>query len=109
MIEAEKTKNEEKAKNKKVRRRLTFWQQSSILLGAVIVGLVLTFFVIPRLFSPSVEIVKFCEGVPCEEQGVMVKDGFTAMFDFLGNVAPLAFVMVGVGVAFAYLRARLDA
>jgi hypothetical protein len=68
-------------------------------LGIVIVGLIVIFFVIPHLFPPAAEVVKYCGDYPCKEEALKL-DGFgDAFLTYFECVKPL--LAIGFGFSFA--------
>lgn len=96
----EKPKNEDKPKNEEIRAELSMWRGLTVLLGIVVVALIVVIFVIPHLFPPAAEVVKYCGDYPCKEEANTLKlDGFdTAFMEFLNCVKPL--IAMGFGLSF---------
>lgn len=98
----EKPKNEDKPKNEEIRAELSMWRGLAVLLGIAVVCLIVIFFVIPILFPPAVEIVKYCGDVPCKEQGVTLDDSFKGISNFLQSVViPMTCIAMGCSMAIA--------
>lgn len=95
----EKPKNEDKPKNEEIRAELSMWRGLAVLLGILVVCLIAIFFVIPHLFPPAVEIVKYCGDVPCEQQGITLKDSVMGISIFVETVKPFLAVGLGLGLA----------